>query len=398
MTALVMFDDELADGWAPFSLTRPCGELIFGRWTLRERLERVAGTRVTGHVTRPWLRRYAEAGAPASLGPDRLPDAATYWSSRAVPALDAAWGRSPANLWLAGQLAGIRLAPGGRPPQPDWFAAPRPEPGLADRALPGEWLLRPWDLVSAGPARLADDLAATIGTGVRDLPDGCRRLGSEAIRLGEGARVEPGVLFDAREGPIELGPCVEVRTGARLAGPLYAGPRSRLLGGALSRFSGGPFSFVRGEIDGVTALAYSNKAHDGYLGHAYMGRWVNLGAMTTNSDLKHTYGTVRVGPPGARTDTGLVKLGCLLGDHVKTGIGARLDTGTVVGAGSSLFGAEMPPTWVEPFSWGPGRTRERCRREAFIATATRVVARRGLEADAPFRGWLGDVWDEACRP
>ena len=390
-----MFDDDIANGWAPFSLTRPAGELMFGRWTLRERLERVAATRVTGHVTRPWLRRYGEAGTPPCLDPERLPDAATFWNSRAVAALDAAWDGAPGNLWLGGQLAGLRLAAGERPPRPGWFAAPRPRPGHPDHILPGQWLLHPWDLVSAGTARLAADLRADGGRPARVLPDGCWRLGTEPIRLGDDAHIEPGVLFDAREGPIELGPATEVRTGTRLGGPLYAGPGSRLLGGSISRFAGGPFSLVRGEIDTVTVLGYANKAHDGYLGHAYVGRWVNLGALTTNSDLKLTYGTVRAGPPGARRDTGLVKFGCLLGDHAKTGIGARLDAGTIVGAGASVLGTGGPPTWVEPFAWNPAGAPERCRRDAFLTTAGRVATRRGVEADARFRAWLGDVWDEA---
>lgn len=391
-----MFDDEGADGWAPFALTRPCGELRFGRWTLRERLERVAAARVTGHLTRPWLRRYVEAGAPASLDPGRLPVAATYWNARAVPALDAVWSRTPANLWVAGRLAGIRLASGARPPRPGWFAAARPEPDLPDQTVPGDWLHEPWDLVSAGPARLAADLAVTAGDDEREPPSDCWRVGGDPIRVAADARVEPGVLFDVREGPIELGAGTEVRSGTRLAGPLYAGPNSRLLGGAISRFASGPHAVVRGEIDSVTVLGHANKAHEGYLGHAYVGRWVNLGAMTTNSDLKHTYGPIRVGPPGARADTGLAKFGCLVGDHAKTGIGTRLDAGTVVGAGASLFGAGPLPKWVEPFSWGAGGGPERCRREAFLRTAGRVVARRGVEPDKPFRDWLGDVWDEAC--
>ncbi|MYC88153.1 MAG: hypothetical protein F4X22_07960 [Gemmatimonadales bacterium] len=397
LTTLVMFDDERADGWAPFALTRPCGELVFGRWTLRERLERVARTRVAGHVTRPWLRRYAEPGAPRCLDADGLSAPCTAWNARAVPSLDAAWDDAPANLWVAGRLAGVRLGADAGPPRAKWFAAPRPRPGLPDRDVPGVWLGQPWDLVSAGPDRRAADLAAAPGP-APELPDGCWRLGNAPIRFGEGAQVEPGVLFDAREGPIELGPGVEVRAGTRLGGPLYAGAGSRLLGGHISSFSGGPRCRVRGEIDRVTMLGYSNKAHHGFLGHAYLGRWVNLGAATVNSDLKHTYGSIRVGPPGRRRDTGLVKFGCLIGDHVKTGLGTRLETGTVVGAGSSLFGAEPPPRWVEPFSWGDGRDPEPHRRGDFLSTAARVVERRGLEGTPEFRDWLGDMWDEARRP
>ncbi len=392
-----MFDDERAGGWAPFALTRPCGELVFGRWTLRERLERVARTRVAGHVTRPWLHRYAEPGAPRCLDAGGLSTPCTVWNARAVPSLEAAWNDAPANLWVADRLAGVRPGAGAEPPQADWFAAPRPRPGLPDHEVPGAWLRDPWDLVTAGPGRLAADLTAVPGAEPSAPPDGCWRLGDAPIHLGEGARVEPGVLFDAREGPIELGPGVQVRSGTRLGGPLYAGAGSQLLGGHISRFSGGPCSRVRGEVDHVTTLGYSNKAHEGFLGHAYLGCWVNLGAGTVTSDLKHTYGSIRVGPPGARRDTGLLKFGCLLGDHVKTGVGTRLETGTVVGAGSSLFGAEPPPRWVEPFSWGGGRNTEAHRRGDFLFTAARVVERRGLEGTPEFRNWLGDVWDEACR-
>ncbi len=390
-----MFDDERADGWAPFALTRPCGELVFGRWTLRERLERVARTRVAGHVTRRWLRRYAEPGAPRCLDADRLSTPCTVWNARAVPSLGVAWNDTPANLWVADRLAGVHLGIDTELPRADWFAAPRPRPGLPDRDVPGTWLRDPWDLVSAGPDQLAADLADVPGTEAPELPSGCWRLGDAPVRLGDGARVEPGVLFDAREGPIELGPGVQVRAGTRLGGPLYAGPGSQLLGGHISRFSGGPHSRVRGEVDRVTMLGYSNKAHDGFLGHAYLGCWVNLGAATVNSDLKYTYGSIRVGPPGARRDTGLLKFGCLLGDHVKTGVGTRLETGTVVGAGSSLFGAEPPLRWVEPFSWGGGPSPELNRRDDFLSTASRVVERRGLEATPGLRDWLGDIWDEA---
>lgn len=392
-----MFDDERADGWAPFALTRPCGELVFGRWTLRERLERVARTRVAGHVTRPWLRRYAEPGAPRCLDAGRLSAPCTAWNARAVPSLGAVWSDAPANLWVADRLAGVRLGTDTEPPRADWFAAPRPRTELPDREVPGAWLRDPWDLVSAGPDRLAADLETVPGTEAPDLPSGCWRLGDAPIRLGEGASIEPGVLFDTREGPIELGPGVEVRAGTRLGGPLYAGAGSRLLGGHISRFSGGPSSRFRGEVDRVTTLGYSNKAHDGFLGHAYLGCWVNLGAATVNSDLKHTYGSIRMGPPGARRDTGLLKFGCLLGDHVKTGVGTRLETGTVVGAGSSLSGAEPPPRWVRPFSWGGGPSLELHRRGDFLSTAARVVERRGLEATPALRNWLGDVWDEARR-
>src|SRR5690606_15922626 len=100
-------------------------------------------------------------------------------------------------------------------------------------------------------------------------------------------------------------------------------------------------------------VGYVNKQHDGHIGHAYLGRWVNLGAETTNSDLKNNYGPVRLWTPDrGDADTGQVKLGALVGDHVKTGIGTLLNTGTVVGAGSNIYGSHMHARFVPPFSWG----------------------------------------------
>lgn len=395
--SLILFDDARADGWAPFALTRPCGELRFGRWTLRGRVERAAGRGVAGHLTRPWLARYREGGAPPVLRPDALPPGPrTLWSSRAVPDLDASWPSGPANLWVDGGLAGVALPADADAPDADWYREPSALPALPDARLPGRWLDHAWDLVARGPARLEADLTARAAeSSASAVPEGCWKIGDGPLLAAGDARIEPGVLFDTRNGPIELGPGVEVATGARLEGPLYAGPRSRLLGGAISVFSGGACCYVRGEIEEVTILGYTNKAHDGFLGHALLGRWVNLGAMTTNSDLKNNYGTIRVGRRDAAVDTGLVKLGCLIGDHAKTGIGVLLNTGTVVGAGSNLFGAELPPKWVEPFSWGRGEELELYRRDAFLATATAVMGRRGVATDADVTRWLGDVWDAA---
>jgi UDP-N-acetylglucosamine diphosphorylase / glucose-1-phosphate thymidylyltransferase / UDP-N-acetylgalactosamine diphosphorylase / glucosamine-1-phosphate N-acetyltransferase / galactosamine-1-phosphate N-acetyltransferase len=135
-----------------------------------------------------------------------------------------------------------------------------------------------------------------------------------------------------------------------------------------------------------------NKAHDGHIGHAYLGAWVNLGAFTTNSDLKNNYGTVRLWTPAGEADTGEIKMGCFLGDHVKTGIGLLLNTGTVVGAGSNLYGAEMPPRYVPPFSWGTGEDLSAYRADKFLDVAERAMARRKVEFAPGARAQLEAAW------
>jgi len=203
------------------------------------------------------------------------------------------------------------------------------------------------------------------------------------------------VVFDTRNGPIQLADAVEVRAGCRIEGPLYAGPSTVLLGGSIGTSSFGPVCRLRGEVEESTILGYVNKAHDGFLGHSYLGRWVNLGAMTTNSDLKNNYGAIRIGGPGGPVETGLTKLGCLLGDHVKTAIGTLIGTGTVVGAGSNLFGQAMPPNWVPPFSWGSGGVRAVYDRERFVAVAGRVMPRRAVDFDDRTSAWLNACWEAA---
>ena len=126
----------------------------------------------------------------------------------------------------------------------------------------------------------------------------------------------------------------------------------------------------------TVVFGHANKSHEGFVGHSYLGRWVNLGAGTTTSNLKNTYGTVALWTPDGIRDTGLQFLGTLFGDHAKTGIGLRLTTGSVVGAGANVYGGAMPGKYVPPFSWGEGSSLGAYRLEKFLDVAERAMARR----------------------
>jgi hypothetical protein len=123
---------------------------------------------------------------------------------------------------------------------------------------------------------------------------------------------------------------------------------------------------------------------------------VNLGAETTNSDLKNNYSTIRLWTPDGEEDTGSIKMGCLLGDHVKTGIGLLLNTGTVVGAGSNLWGALLPPKYVPPFSWGSGSELTEYRLDRFLQVAERAMGRRGVQLSEATRAQLGKAWERSA--
>ena len=157
--------------------------------------------------------------------------------------------------------------------------------------------------------------------------------------------IEPHVVFDATAGPILIHSGSHIRAFTRITGPCYIGREVQVMGGDITVCSIGDVCKVRGELSNTIFIGHSNKGHDGFVGHSYLGRWVNLGAGTITSNLKNTYGTVGLWTPTGVRDTGMQFLGTMFGDHVKTGIGLRLTTGTVLGAGANVYGS-MPPKVV----------------------------------------------------
>jgi UDP-N-acetylglucosamine diphosphorylase/glucosamine-1-phosphate N-acetyltransferase len=234
-----------------------------------------------------------------------------------------------------------------------------------------------YDLLTALDTMLGPD-CAELAAGRRDpLPAGTLVLGDEARVALRGATIEPGVVFDVRNGAVVVETGAEIRHGTRLEGPCYIGPGSRVLGGFIRGSVFGPRCVVRGEIAASSFVGYANKSHDGFVGHSVIGHWVNLGAGTTTSNLKNTYGPVRLDLAGHRVETGRVNVGSLIGDHAKTAIGTMLGTGTVIGAGANVFGAEPVPKYVLPFAWGAAND-QRLSEEGFLRIAERVMPRRDV--------------------
>ena len=126
------------------------------------------------------------------------------------------------------------------------------------------------------------------------MPEGSIVLGDPARVICRGASVEPGVVFDVRAGAVVLQEGVEVRHGTRLEGPVFAGPGTRIHGGFIRGCAFGPECRVHGELSATVFIGYDNKSHDGFVGHSVLGPWVNLGAGTITSNLKNTYGPVRL--------------------------------------------------------------------------------------------------------
>lgn len=369
MSSLYLLEpDPAGPAWAPFGGVRPVAELRAGLWRIRERWEG-ALQRDTTAVLGSHVAGFAEFDEPPARAPMPIEG----------PAIVAASWFAPSGAPIESTAPVRRLTHGGTTVA--WVVAPgehweRPNeegPGLE---VDGVLLRGTFDLVTALERLLPADCAdfrAAPSTGV---PEGSIVLGDPADVICLRAAVEPGVVFDVRNGPVVLEEGVEVRNGTRLEGPTYVGIGTRVFGGFIRTSVFGPECRVRGEIATTVFLGYGNKAHDGFVGHSVVGHWVNLGAGTTTSNLKNTYGPVRLEVNRARIETGRTNLGTLFGDHAKTAIGTMLATGSVIGAGANVFGTPTPARYVPAFAWGCAG--ERVTEEGFLTVARRVLARRDV--------------------
>ncbi|MBI2428770.1 MAG: transferase, partial [Ignavibacteriales bacterium] len=201
------------------------------------------------------------------------------------------------------------------------------------------------------------------------------------IFIDAGTVIKPGVVIDAEEGPVYIGKNVTIMPFSTIVGPAYIGDHSVVKVGAkiYHDTSIGPVCKVGGEIEASILHSYSNKQHDGFLGHSYLGAWVNCGAGTVTSDLKNNYGSVKVYVNGEPVDSGMQFVGVTIGDHSKTAINSTFNTGTVVGVSSNIFGTGFPPKYVPSFSWGAaGETFTTYNADKAINVARKVMIRRTI--------------------
>jgi UDP-N-acetylglucosamine diphosphorylase / glucose-1-phosphate thymidylyltransferase / UDP-N-acetylgalactosamine diphosphorylase / glucosamine-1-phosphate N-acetyltransferase / galactosamine-1-phosphate N-acetyltransferase len=237
-----------------------------------------------------------------------------------------------------------------------------------------------WDMVNYNSQAIANDIEfiPLIQDWIQ-LP-GMLKYGNN-VYIHPQAKISPGVFIDDDNGPVVIdeGAVVESRT--LIQGPAYIGKNSVLMAGMVREgCSIGPVCKVGGELEESIIMGYSNKCHEGFIGHSYLGEWVNLGALTTNSDLKNNYGEITVRLNGKDIKTGSIKVGSLIGDHTKTGIGTLLNTGVVIGFCNNLYGGELfADKEIGHFRWGtPGNLVE-YRVDKAVEVAKAVMRRRKLD-------------------
>ncbi len=244
-------------------------------------------------------------------------------------------------------------------------------------------LAYPWDLINSNAELIEDDYSKLGKKGFEGrIDDRVTVYGDEEkVYVGEGSFVEASVTLDAGDGPIYIGSETVVHAGSRITGPTCIGDKTVITSGLIREgCSIGHVCRVGGELEETIVQGYSNKYHTGFIGHAYIGEWVNLGAATTNSDLKNTYGTVQVMTKRKKVDTGQKKIGCFIGDHAKTSIGTQIYTGRIIGVASHVHGfvTEDVPSftiWAKSI----GAKSVELELESAIKTQDRVLSRRGVK-------------------
>jgi UDP-N-acetylglucosamine diphosphorylase/glucosamine-1-phosphate N-acetyltransferase len=254
---------------------------------------------------------------------------------------------------------------------------------LPQRPAGGRLFRYLWELVQHNPEQIRVDwqtagppFAAEISR--RD-DAGLAVVGPrEQLAIHPSARLDPMVVADTTQGPIVIDRDAVVTAFTRLEGPCLIGQRTQIHGAKIRGGTTlGPDCRIGGEVECSIVQGHSNKYHEGFLGHSYIGEWVNLGAGTQNSDLRNDYGEINVTVNGRLVRSGLNKVGCFLGDHTKTGLGTLLNTGTVAGVFCNLLPGGLLPKYVPSFaSWWNERLVDRADLAALLRTVAEVMRRR----------------------
>ncbi len=400
---LCIFEDKRVEQLLPLVYFRPVYDLRCGMTSLREKILRAYPRAKAGVHCRTYLAESMQEHV-APMGVNQLPHVRCLFVNGRVIADDALARRIPLHgedrLYLSadGTVVAARVScpPGGS----SLFShlQERVSGGLMMTAgdfsslsteqVDARLADYPWDLVNSNGREINEDFSRLTRNKKRKRANirgkvypGARLLERRNIMIGEGSKVKPGVVLDAEQGPIYIGKNVTIYPNAVIEGPACIGDGSLIKIGAkiYENTSIGEVCKVGGEVDASIIHGYSNKQHDGFLGHSYLGMWVNLGADTNNSDLKNNYGTVKVTINGRVVDSNSQFVGLTMGDHSKSGINTMFNTGTVVGVGCNVYGEGFPPKYIPSFCWGGNEELATYDPDKCLDVARRVMARRKVQ-------------------
>jgi UDP-N-acetylglucosamine diphosphorylase/glucosamine-1-phosphate N-acetyltransferase len=389
---LVVFEGSRWPSFAPLSLSRPVFTLQSGLSTLLEKQIRyIQPTRLTLWV-RPAMVEYCKehivpkVSIPVAINVPLDDEPALLSSGRAVHFSDYATPTDPCVAVEEGDL--IRQAYTKSPGlshedcfnRTDAWRRLGDLPKLSDQSRLAEYV---WDLVHWNEEAIVADAVHLSDRPRAPVNNHYHVIAEQDVIVSPEAKIGPGVVLDAGQGPIVLDAGASIGANSVLRGPCSIGryssvaPLSFIHGGT----SIGPMCKVGGEIVTSIFLGYSNKVHEGFVGHSYIGEWVNLGAGTTTSNLKNTYGPIKMAIGKREIVTDRRFLGTMIGDHSKTAIGTRLMSGSYIGYCSLLAAGGLPPRFIPSFAFWTDQGMQEYRLDKARQVMRQVYSRRGKNWD-----------------
>lgn len=364
MLHLLLHDNGLHLRFAPLTLTRPLGDVRVGVLTNKERWERWIPEATVSFITESYLQKKF----PELHGQEEVEINAAVIPTEAIAAAVVSLQEDQIlmgeNTWIARR---------GKATEKIQFTDQQPIV-----------LEQRWDLFQRNDEVLvADYFFLTAGRESQELSDSNTVIGNpDWIFLEEGASVE-GAFLNTTNGPIYIGKDAEVMEGSLIRGPFALCEHAGVKMGAkiYGATTIGPHCKVGGEISNCVFQAYSNKGHDGFLGNSLVGEWCNFGADSNTSNLKNNYSLIRSWSyeKGEEVETGLQFMGVCMGDHSKTAINTMLNTATVVGVSSNIFGGGFPKKFIPSFTWGACESSELFDLAKAKEAASAMMSRRQVE-------------------
>jgi UDP-N-acetylglucosamine diphosphorylase/glucosamine-1-phosphate N-acetyltransferase len=405
MVSVALFEDAQWQNFSPLTLTRATFDLQVGARTFFEEYGEPPRTLITREYLAPITR---ERHGQCIVNPSSIDADTIFVNSLVHPGvlqLDRLAGVAHTfAITSGGRLVVARLpkkaieyltdcsAKGMRMETKKLDVAKSTELGMQDAT---GLLSEPWNIISALENSLAMQLSVSSSQAENQPIPGTRTVGNGRVTVGQDAEVEEGTVLDATSGGIYIGPQARISP-SRIVGPAYIGAKTWVKQFTIIESSYIGYNCrIAGEIEQSIVSDHTNKAHAGFLGHSYIGEWANIGAMTTTSDLKMTYGSIKMNSTNGKgkTDTKLNKLGSFFADMCKTSIGTLIYSGRRIGVSSHLHGlvADDVPSFTI-YGRGIGARNVELRLDSAVETQRKMMSRRGQKMSKAYEQMIEHVF------
>ncbi len=385
---ICIFEDNKVDNFYPLTLSRPVYDLVCGMKTLREKILRYFPNASQTLFCRKYLEETVKQNNPG-IGVNSLDDD-NYLFINGRVLIDENFfeliGKNTAEKVLVkdGVLITAKVTSATlnkikasikESPEISDFEGIHTENSDVDTV---DYI---WDLIKLNGSQIKQDFNLINAPGISEearLFRSVNLINKDDVTIEAGAILKPGVVIDASNGPIYIGKEVEIYSNSVIEGPVSIGEKTKVkaLTNIYENVSVGRVCKIGGEVEESIIMPYTNKQHSGFLGHTYLGSWINIGADTNCSDLKNNYSNIKIRMKGKEVDTGLQFLGLIMGDHSKTAINTMFNTGTLTGFSCNIFGDGFPDKFIPSFSWGGREHMETYDVSKGIDTAKKMMQRR----------------------